>query len=436
MAFPLKDVRFTTRRGGDEPTLYPRLLRDRSVLPKVDIAIQYFESMLGSERRELDPEALVHFFGDHKLARCMVAALARGYRYRPRELEQVVTQTALRRLRRAGIDSPRRLRLALFDRVNASSRGFLARAEREAHFAKLEAELRLRRGELERLLYLDAEEHAVLTRVGEPPRPADVVAQHNFGVLETLLRHAELVELAVAEPRASARAAVAQLCAANDVDGEVGPRGSLLRLRLRGRQDALGGWTRHGRKLARTLIQILERARGATVEGLALVRIRERRAQLRLTTELLDVLGGAPAPSIGWDEEDDEAGRLALAATAGLGGLARSARGGWSVRRSPEPQAWAAGVVVPDLLLRRGPHGALLCAVRSARHGERLALIARGAATGEPLVFVGGPGSTAPLRAVGAATIEVAEPSPRELPARLGDALAGRDRAATVPDVA
>ena len=435
MAFPLKDVRFTTRRGdADEPTLYPRLLRDRSVLPKVDIAIQYFESMLGSERRELDPEALVHFFGDHKLARCMVAALARGYRYRPRELEQVVTRTALRRLRRAGIDSPRRLRLALFDRVNGSGRGFLARDERGAQLSQLEAELGLRRGELERLLYLDAEEHAVLTRVGAPPRPADVVAQYNFGVLATLLRHAELVELALADPHPRAIAVVGRLCAANDVDGSAVPSGSLLRIRLRGRQDALGGWTRHGRKLARTVVEVLERGRGTTIDGLATVRIRERRARLRLTAELLDVLGGAPAPSIGWDEADAEPGPPAAAAVAGVAGLARGARGGWSVRRSPDAEAWAAGVIVPDLLLRRGPRGALLCAVRSVRHAERLAPIARAAGTGEPLVFVGSLGSVAALHAVGAPTVELRDPDPRELLAQLADALADREPA--VPEVA
>src|ERR671930_762038 len=107
MAFPLSDVRSTTRRNPSGGlALYPRLLRDRSVLPKVDITIQYFESMLGRERREFDSEVLVHFFGDHKLARCMVACLARSYRFRSPRLEELVTQTALRRLRRAGIGAP------------------------------------------------------------------------------------------------------------------------------------------------------------------------------------------------------------------------------------------------------------------------------------------------------------------------------------------
>src|SRR6266496_2615932 len=98
MSFPIADVRWTVRRSdGGRQVLYPRLLRDRSVLPKIDITIQYFESMLGRPRRDFESEVLVHFFGDHKLARCMVACLARAYRFRSRELEAVVTASALRR---------------------------------------------------------------------------------------------------------------------------------------------------------------------------------------------------------------------------------------------------------------------------------------------------------------------------------------------------
>ncbi|MGH2350288.1 MAG: hypothetical protein ACRDJN_01575, partial [Chloroflexota bacterium] len=172
MAFSLKDVRFTTRRtaGGDdagesvEKTLHPRLVRDRSMLPKVAIAIQYFESMVGHERQELDTEVLVQFFGDHKLARCMVACLARSYRYRSPRFEDVVTRTALRRLQRAGLDSPKSLRFQLYDHLNGDANGFLRTMEREATYGTMEARYRLRQGDLERLLYLDADEHAVLAR--------------------------------------------------------------------------------------------------------------------------------------------------------------------------------------------------------------------------------------------------------------------------------
>ena len=75
MPLAVKDVRFMTRRAGDgTPILYPRLLRDRAILASIDVALQYFETLLGSARRELDPEALVHFFGDYKVARGITTA--------------------------------------------------------------------------------------------------------------------------------------------------------------------------------------------------------------------------------------------------------------------------------------------------------------------------------------------------------------------------
>ena len=78
MPLSAKDVRFTTRRAQDgDPQLYPRLLKDRAILTSIDVSLQYFETMVGEQRRALDPEALVHFFGDYKVARGMVAS-ARG----------------------------------------------------------------------------------------------------------------------------------------------------------------------------------------------------------------------------------------------------------------------------------------------------------------------------------------------------------------------
>jgi predicted nuclease of restriction endonuclease-like RecB superfamily len=402
MAFSLKDVRLTTRRGpSGELALYPRLLRDRSVLPKIDIAVQYFESMLGRERRDFESEVLVHFFGDHKFARCMVACLARGYRFRSRELESVVTATALRRLRRAGLDSPGRLRFALFDEVNDFGHGFLRSGDREATFGRLETRFGLRRGELERLLHLDADEQAILTRVGAEPRPEDVVAQYNFGALETLLRHAEQIDLTLSDWTTEAPDAIRRLSLANGVDAQFSWSGRVMRLLLRGRPDALGVWARHGRRVARTVVQLLERARPSVVDGSATVALRDRRAALRLTPEVLDILGGAPAPSAGWHEAAGWEQETVLTATAGSLGQ----RGGWAIRRLPDPQAWSRGVAVPDFALQLAGQRVFVCAVRSLAHGARLAPIAHAATTGEPVHFVGEASALAPLHAVGANTI-------------------------------
>lgn len=403
MAFPLKDVRFVTRRAGrTEPTVYPRLLRDRSILPKIDIAIQYFESMLGRERRELDTEVFVHFLGDYKLARCLVACLARSYRFRARRLDEVVTRTALRRLQRAEVDSPRGLRFRLYQHLNGFGHGFLRSAEREATYGQLETEFGLRRGELERLLYLDADEHAILARVGAEPEPASVAAQYNFGVLDSLLRHAEQVELAFGAPFEDP-GALLELATANEVEAEITTAGRGRRLALRGRQDALGVWARHGRKVARTVVQVLERLRPLATDGSACISLRGRRASLRLTAEVLDILAGAPAPCSGL-EASEQATRTALDEAAQA---LRSARDGWSVRRLPDPQASSAGVVVPDWLA--GAHGERfhVCAVRSAGHARRLATIAASLTAGEPFVFVGPAAVLAPLSAVGARAIAI-----------------------------
>ncbi|HEX2324787.1 MAG TPA: DUF790 family protein, partial [Chloroflexota bacterium] len=320
MSFPLKDVRYQTRRTKDEGdsgalaesrVLYPRLLRDRAVLPKVEIAVQYFESLVGRERREMDAEVLVQFFGDHKLARCVVAALAASYRYRSPDFPAVCSPSALRRLERAGAETPKALRALLYGRLNGkdgSGDGFLRRADRPQTFATLERSYALRAGQLERLLYLDADEHALLRRVGPPPAPLDVVAQYNFGILETLLRHAESVELLLTDVAGRdalhrAGAGLQTLGDANDVQVTLSPAGAgALRARLAGRADALGSWSRHGRRVARTVVQALERSRSVVAEGTADVVLRDRRAELRLTPEVLDHLSPGAAPDAGWEE--------------------------------------------------------------------------------------------------------------------------------------
>src|SRR4051812_44748940 len=308
MVFPLKDVRITSRRSGTESVLYPRLLRDRSVLPKIEIAIRHFEGLVGSERRELDPEVLVHFFGDHKLARCMVGCLAHTYRYRARTFDEIVTRTALRALHKAAADRPIPLRALLYARINSDGPGYLAEDGREERIAAIERELRLRGGELERLLYLDADAHAVLTRIGEAPSAEDILAQHNVGVLAALLSHAERVELRVAPWTVAAEVAIRALCEANAVDVEIAPDGrQAARVRLLGRQDALGSWSRHGRRVMRTVVQMLERGRVAVEDGSAQVWRGERLGLLRLKDEALDILAGANGRGergAGWTDDD------------------------------------------------------------------------------------------------------------------------------------
>ena len=80
--------------------------------------------MVGEERRALDPEALVHFFGDYKVARGMVASLGRVYRYRTPSVEELVTRTpGAAPAGRPGAAGA--LRVLLWDEANADRSGFL-----------------------------------------------------------------------------------------------------------------------------------------------------------------------------------------------------------------------------------------------------------------------------------------------------------------------
>src|SRR5579875_2746529 len=52
----LTDLRKTTRKASEYRIVYPHLLRDRTLNPRIELAIRYMESMLGKRRSELDQE--------------------------------------------------------------------------------------------------------------------------------------------------------------------------------------------------------------------------------------------------------------------------------------------------------------------------------------------------------------------------------------------
>src|SRR4030095_13579153 len=81
--------------------------------------------------------------------------------------------------------------------ANADRSGFLDGERRPRVVGALEGRYGLRAGQLDRLLPPDAPEHAILTRLGQPPRPADVLAEYRRAVVAALLAHAERVELSL-----------------------------------------------------------------------------------------------------------------------------------------------------------------------------------------------------------------------------------------------
>jgi hypothetical protein len=416
MPLSVKDVRFTTRRAGDgDPLLYPRLLKDRAILASIDVATQYFETMVGEERRALDPEALVHFFGDYKVARGMVASLGRVYRYRTPSVEELVTRTAWQRLQRAGLERPGSLRVLLWDQANADRSGFLDGERRHQVMTSLEGRYALRAGQLDRLLVLDAPEHAILTRLGEPPTPADVLAEYRRGVVAALLSHAERVEFTLGRGAAGHLERIRALAEVERVDLDLAVEPGGARVAVRGRPDAFGSWARQGRRVARFVARLLERIGRQIDDGTATVVTRTRRAKMRLSGETLEALLPAPdrtpRPADGWETPDGWDDR---AVAEGIGPGQPSVPG-WSARRDPEPRAWAAGLLVPDLLIRPSGgdsrSGVLVCLVRTLAQANRLATLMPGARGGEPVLFAGPGALLDPLREQGGWTVELDTPA-------------------------
>jgi predicted nuclease of restriction endonuclease-like RecB superfamily len=413
MRCTIQDIRFTVRRSGaGDPTIYPRLLRDRSILPKIAFAIDYFEGLVGRERRDLDAELLVSFFGDHKLARCVVAALGRTYRFRARRIEEVVTKVSARRLARHGIAAPKLLRLALFDDVNEHRGGFTTLDDRDAACGDLALRLKVRPAEVERVLYLDLDEHAVLQRVGPRAQPEDVAAQFNLGVLETLLRQAESVDLHLSGLPSGASVTAAKIGAAYSV-AVAGTAENTLQ--LSGRQDALGNWSRHGRRLARVALEILERGQAGVLGGVAVLALPNRRVRMPLTSEILGMLS-APNPGLA-DWQDDLSAREVILER--VDAELHRRPGSWSLRRQVDPQAGRGGVLVPDRQLRARDQVVLLGAVRSLAHGTQLARLVQ-CAVADPYVFVGADDALPPLRAAGATCIRADDFDATALEAAVG----------------
>ncbi|HEX5439958.1 MAG TPA: DUF790 family protein, partial [Ktedonobacterales bacterium] len=356
----LTDLRKTTRHSRKDGmrVIYPRFLRDASLAPRIEMAIRYMERMLGQPRRALDDEVIVQLFGDHKVARCLVACLGAHYRHRPRALAEVLSPEDIARLVARGIASASELRLWLFRRVNCQLAGFAGRDERAAFMAEAERELGLEAGKLDELITLDAPEHAILVRTGARPSADDVITRYNYAVAAAVLAQSPQVRvnLARALPATDAER-VYELAARIGVSVDLGGR----ELVLHGRQDALESWTRHGAKLARLLSLLLLCGLPAR-SGEALVAApRGGEALFRLDGATLDFLGATATPQLDLatlcahlDGMERFMGEVATLRRAG-------ALDGWALRRVHEP------------LVAGGQFALTLC--QFVRGDERVALL-------------------------------------------------------------
>ena len=211
MAFRLQDLCKTTRRstGHGLPRLFPRMLGDDRLDPRLHIAIRFFETNLGQPRRALDAEALVALFGDPRLARGLVRCLARTYSYCPRPLTDVLGTARATALAARGLATPRDLRTLAYERANQDG-GFVAPEQRTDFLADLLEEEDLGANDLERALWLDAPDQAVLVRGGPVPTVADLRTCYNVQVLETVLGASPESHFALCGDRALVEAVAAR----------------------------------------------------------------------------------------------------------------------------------------------------------------------------------------------------------------------------------
>ena len=201
MAFKTADFKKTTRSAGDERLLYPYTIRDDRYTASIGYAIAYYERMVGRRRAEFEAETLLEFFGDARLARGLVACLARTYSWREQSFAEALGDEVAQVLRCAGVCAPADMRARLYGLANGRYGGVILPDERaealEFLCAKLQQEAdaadrpapRLTPKQLERALTLDAEDQQLLVKQGATPTPEAVVALYNYHSIETAICH-------------------------------------------------------------------------------------------------------------------------------------------------------------------------------------------------------------------------------------------------------
>ena len=421
MSFKITDFKKTTRAADGQRMLYPYQIRDDRYTASIGYAIAYYERMIGRRRAEFEAETLLEFFGDTRLARGLVACLARTYAWRAQTLAEALGNETARALWRAGLRTPAALRAKLYGLANGRYGGVILPHEREEALAYLcsiiaaeepttenrepvsdmgDGEPRTKNKEqrgqghmyaepavatvtdsqsaicnlqsaiitsaqFEQALTLDAEDQHVLVKLGSMPEPHEIIALYNYHSLETAICHAEQLRLRLRGPVWNIVRSAHNLARRYRLRYEISgaPRtlfDDRLELTLHGGRDALGGWTRVGRRLARALLRLLAAHPDSLTDGDALVHLRGQTATLRLDERALVALGVAAQAeqelTEPWEEDLLDAFQRAWGRA-----FVRGRTAGWRLRRDPEPLVGSGSVVVPDFALLRGRERLALC---------------------------------------------------------------------------
>ena len=347
MAFRRQDIPKTTRKGneGEHRRLHPRFIRDRTVVPKIDLAIGYLDGMVGRKRGDLSPDVVLELFGDPKLARCVLTCLAESYRYRTPEMAEVIGEDAAGALTAWDIMTPADLRAHLYRAANAELGGFVADTDRAAFLERAAGPLGVGPDLLAELIHLDAERNAILVRIGPRPVAEDVVARYNAMLCVSVLRHAAAIELDLPGLDPST---VETVCGRSEVGFK---RIANESVRLGGRRNAHGSFAGFGARVARCAVQLIALC-PKTPSGRAVVYLDDRPLAFALDAKSIAPL----RPKLRAVAGSDGVVRTAILVEeiAALRRKTSGATNGWTLRRHAEPIAVDGALAVPELVLTRG----------------------------------------------------------------------------------
>jgi len=405
MSFKTNDFKKTTRTTAGERVLYPYQIKDDRFTASIGYAIAYYDRMVGRRRGEFEAETLLEFFGDPRLARGLVACLARTYAWREQTFGEALGEQPARLLWRAGLTSPAALRAKLYGLANGRYRGVILPHEREEALVFLcdqismnqesrperqepskatrrqgdkatasEQSAILTPAQFERALALDSEDQHVLAKLGPTPEAHQIIALYNYHSLETALCHAEVLRLQLHGPVWNIIRSAHNLARRYRLRYEISgaPRtlfDERLELALHGGRDSKSAGhytpTRAGRRVVRALLRLLAAHPDSLDGGAALVHFKGQKMTLKLDRRALQMLGVAAKQSaLGADAAISDAWDEDIAATfqkAWGRAFVRGHTAGWRLRRDPEPLIGEHAIVVPDFALVRGRERLALC---------------------------------------------------------------------------
>jgi predicted nuclease of restriction endonuclease-like RecB superfamily len=377
MSFKINDFKKTSRTNAGERLLYPYQIRDDRYTASIGYAIAYYERMVGRLRSEFESETLLEFFGDPRLARGLVACLARTYAWRAQTFEEALGPNAAAQLKRANITTPAALRARLYALANQHYGGVILPHERDEALTRLSEEIKqaaktpsqhlLTPAQIDQALMLDSEDRHVLMQLGPTPKPEEIVALYNYHSLETALCHAEQLVLNLRGPIWNILRSAHNLARRYRLHYTINsaPRNLFdehLTITITGKR---------GRQINRMLLRLLASHPDSLVGGEAKVRLRGQTSTLRLDERALRTLGVAAHTSNElsepWEADLLEQFQRSWSRAFMLGRTA-----GWRLRRDPEPLVSTGAIVVPDFVLMRGRERLMLCLTTGLATAEAL----------------------------------------------------------------